>query len=952
MKLKRIYIKDFGIFRDEKLDDIFSQIVVIGGKNRAGKTTFMKLLRHLGFGFQGNDKEIPPPNVEYAVDYDIETKEGDIFNVSISGNKIPLVKGLNIDKDIQIEKLYGNIDYLTYKQLFTISLDELNNVSLKNSKEINSIQAIFLGAGFREIIEIPKIIKDMEKEAKKIGGKNGNPSTSQFKQYNKEIKEGIYRRERASQQLETYYKNYNELEKIENSIEKNKQKLNSIKNKAEFLEILKSNFNLHEELKALEIRLDNKELKNAAKTYDEGLMEKAIRLKEEYEDILQEYNNQRYEFRKNVGENEDIKDKLIKQKSKLQYCYNNISGTIEKINNYRELKTNCIKEKQEIVKEMFNINEEWKGDINKILSINTDSIRLEQLNNTINEYKEIFHESKLINSELENLKLNKDVFEKNALKNNTSNFNKILEKYFYFSLVIIACGILLSIINYSKYGVVFILSGAILGGVYTVIKYLLQNEKTNDKEDLLLQFNRANMQIEEKNKTIESINKKLEANEKRIQKYREILKLDDMVSGEIIKDYFKNVRELKNRISELEYDVKKSNNMLKEIQSKLILMYDLVKKFHEIIYLDDNVMKKSLIENSNKLFQQINILNNYIDISEEMSGIEQKKILVEENIYKLLGKQNKELESPYSLEKFIETNRKVKNYLELKTEYDILKKTLINTFNVPRVRKNLESLKEEYGWDINENGFSFKNLFEKYISVNEIDKEYINIRKKYENLKEEIEDLKDRLQNLKYELQVLGISENIESAQYKIDAARKGLEPIAKEYAVLRAAQFILEKIQNNFVEKTKHSLLKGAGEYLSFITAGEYSNILPYEDLTKLDFKLLLGNGNVQNTSEVLSRATKEQLFLSVRLSRIKEINPQLPIILDDSFVNFDEEHTKQTVKILKELSKTNQIFVTTCHPQLVQYIGKNLNNVQYLKLEKGKFEAADKTKLIEYLT
>lgn len=51
MRIKSLYIKDFGIFREQKLEKIAPGMVVIGGPNRAGKTTFLNIIRYLWFGF-------------------------------------------------------------------------------------------------------------------------------------------------------------------------------------------------------------------------------------------------------------------------------------------------------------------------------------------------------------------------------------------------------------------------------------------------------------------------------------------------------------------------------------------------------------------------------------------------------------------------------------------------------------------------------------------------------------------------------------------------------------------------------------------------------------------------------------------------------------------------------------------------------------------------------------
>mgnify|MGYP001409752486 CR=1 FL=1 len=61
MKIRRLFIKDFGIFHNELLEDIAPGLVVIGGHNRAGKTTFLELLRYLPFGFPRKKKNSLQP---------------------------------------------------------------------------------------------------------------------------------------------------------------------------------------------------------------------------------------------------------------------------------------------------------------------------------------------------------------------------------------------------------------------------------------------------------------------------------------------------------------------------------------------------------------------------------------------------------------------------------------------------------------------------------------------------------------------------------------------------------------------------------------------------------------------------------------------------------------------------------------------------------------------------
>jgi uncharacterized protein YhaN len=85
---------------------------------------------------------------------------------------------------------------------------------------------------------------------------------------------------------------------------------------------------------------------------------------------------------------------------------------------------------------------------------------------------------------------------------------------------------------------------------------------------------------------------------------------------------------------------------------------------------------------------------------------------------------------------------------------------------------------------------------------------------------------------------------------------------LAKRYASLRAAEYILKKFQSNFMEKTKDSLLKGASEYIYEITKGRVYRYTCTRDLTSFEFKTILADGSIHNTPQVLSRATKSSCF------------------------------------------------------------------------------------------
>ena len=233
--------------------------------------------------------------------------------------------------------------------------------------------------------------------------------------------------------------------------------------------------------------------------------------------------------------------------------------------------------------------------------------------------------------------------------------------------------------------------------------------------------------------------------------------------------------------------------------------------------------------------------------------------------------------------------------------------------------------------------------------------DYQEIKKRYDDLKQELEVKGKSIPKLELELDELKTDENLKQAQAKIDKNRSKIRPLAEKYAVQKGAALLLNEVRGRFLQDTKDTLLKEADDYLSKITGGEYQGIMPTEDLTQADFRVKKEGGDQVDTSEVLSRGTKEQLFLAVRLSRIKDIQPPLPIILDDTLTNFDMYHLDRTVSILAELSRTHQVFVLTCHPELIRAIMEhtsNDNNNQFIKLKDGKFSEVNSNMLIDFLS
>ena len=61
-----------------------------------------------------------------------------------------------------------------------------------------------------------------------------------------------------------------------------------------------------------------------------------------------------------------------------------------------------------------------------------------------------------------------------------------------------------------------------------------------------------------------------------------------------------------------------------------------------------------------------------------------------------------------------------------------------------------------------------------------------------------------------------------------------------------------------------------------------------------------------------------KIKLLLNT-LTNLSNGKPDLPVIIDDAFVNFDFERIENVFNCLNEISKTNQIIYFTCHGDFI---------------------------------
>lgn len=118
--------------------------------------------------------------------------------------------------------------------------------------------------------------------------------------------------------------------------------------------------------------------------------------------------------------------------------------------------------------------------------------------------------------------------------------------------------------------------------------------------------------------------------------------------------------------------------------------------------------------------------------------------------------------------------------------------------------------------------------------------------------------------------------------------------------------------------------MLKLAQDYLEILTGGRYREILLPAKLSKKTPLKVVRKDKKKIPLAYLSRGTQEQLYFALKLAFVMQIKDKidLPVLIDDSFVNFDGPRTGYIVDMLNKMSEDKQILVFTAREDLAEAV------------------------------
>ncbi|MBC7959547.1 MAG: hypothetical protein H7X94_06760, partial [Vallitaleaceae bacterium] len=209
----------------------------------------------------------------------------------------------------------------------------------------------------------------------------------------------------------------------------------------------------------------------------------------------------------------------------------------------------------------------------------------------------------------------------------------------------------------------------------------------------------------------------------------------------------------------------------------------------------------------------------------------------------------------------------------------------------------------------------------------------------YDDLETQLRNLNQSILHINKELTI--VSTGIASKENRVRKPALIEEELTKNYDELERMSFklntysiieeaithISKNIQENFAPRLNEKISK----IISMATDYKYTDVKVSADM---DITIVDNELNKLVKVSDLSAGTLDLMFFALRLSIAEITNPEqnIPIVLDDSFVQYDERRLIKMLELITQLDR--QVLLFTCHKREAKVIGRIMENVNTINL------------------
>jgi uncharacterized protein YhaN len=953
MRFTTLRIDDFGCFRNARLEDLSEDIVVIGGPQRAGKTTFMHALRQFPAGVRRGD-DLPPATDEYRVDAEI-THDGHGYRYVLNGYAAPSVSPLSDGPEIGNDDVFGPVTERQYSQLYTIGLDELRRLP-PGIDDTEDLAQVLLGGAYGDIAGIPEVQETFRKQAHDIGLKRGDPTatTTDLHGPYRTIRDGMEARREASQQVDEYNEVTGELQRKRSEKEKAEQELESKRQKRDRLNVLSEIFEPLQRLDALEAELECADTA-AAETFPTHLTDRLEHFEEEFDEAVDDLAEAERAFERNadLATTDSYREWLLTHEAELTRLENERKIWAETVNDLTQQEERLSQQRSEIESDIATLHPDWDESFSHVDETDTSSVdtaRVSELSSTVSDLRAEYEE---LADELRSQRTRRDTLQKELSEMEEKDGSRTevpvpKRKPLLIAATAVAVGTGSGIITSPIVGGLVGLA-IIAVGMYAVDSTITVEPTTvtAPRREIKAQVSSLEGEIDATETRVDGAESGLETKERELAELASRLGLPEDLPASQVPEFYDEIADLDEEISSYRREYEQWEGKREDLATEL---RDVVERLEDIS--DRSWSAESPLENADSVLSTLGDAAADLQLAREVRNAKAEREDCVDDVDSVLRKWRDEKSVDASTDngtirrRVAEFRDRAGNAEEITTaveKREQLETQVTNRLDSPSTREVFGPLrKDDEPWiEVAE------TVADGYADGDAIEDRIRDVQGAIDDREDRRDDLREECLALERERDQLASEDDLREAQAQIDEGRVEFERVGEAYAVNRIAEEMVSRLHERLMEDVVHSLVDEASTIFSNITQ-EYDGIELDGELQDLEFRALRSSGPHHGVGE-LSRATAEQLFLAVRLARIRQTEVELPVVLDDAATNFDPDHISRVFEVVGELSTTNQVFFLTCHPEFVNLTSASGSSAQYWSLEDGVFTETDDAKVLE---
>jgi uncharacterized protein YhaN len=200
-----------------------------------------------------------------------------------------------------------------------------------------------------------------------------------------------------------------------------------------------------------------------------------------------------------------------------------------------------------------------------------------------------------------------------------------------------------------------------------------------------------------------------------------------------------------------------------------------------------------------------------------------------------------------------------------------------------------------------------------------------------EQLRAERDEIKERIGERRRELADAETDVSAVEAAQDVALARAAVTEAAVAHAKAKLAGVVVRRAMERYRAQHQDPLLQRANELFKRFTLGSFVEL--FVDTDDRGAAVLVGRerGRVLKRVPEMSKGTREQLFLALRIAAIERYvasSGAVPVVFDDVFVESDPPRSERIFEALGELATQTQVIVLTHHEHLIEVGRRALND------------------------